>query len=103
LAVGDVLRLPVAHGDGAYFADSATLAWLEATGRVVARYVESDGALTEAANPNGSVASIAAIANERGNVVGLMPHPERAANRLVGGDDGLKILRSAMAYVGAAV
>jgi phosphoribosylformylglycinamidine synthase len=103
LAVGDVLRLPVAHGDGAYFADPDTLARLEATGRVVARYVEPDGAVSATANANGSVNNIAAVANEGGNVVGLMPHPERAANRLVGGDDGLKLLRSVLAYVGTAV
>jgi phosphoribosylformylglycinamidine synthase len=103
LAVGEVLRLPVAHGDGAYFADAETLARLEGTGRVVARYVEPDGTMTEAANANGSVNNIAAVANERGNVVGLMPHPERAANRLVGGDDGLKLLRSVLANIGAAV
>jgi phosphoribosylformylglycinamidine synthase len=102
LAVGDILRLPVAHGDGSYFADPETLARLEATGRVVARYVGPDGALSDEANANGSVNAIAAVANERGNVVGLMPHPERAANGLVGGDDGLKILRSVLTGVALA-
>jgi phosphoribosylformylglycinamidine synthase subunit PurQ / glutaminase len=102
LTAGDVLRLPVAHGDGSYFADPETLARLEATGRVVARYVEPDGTPSEEANANGSVNAIAAVANERGNVVGLMPHPERASNRLVGGDDGLRILRAVLAGIGAA-
>jgi phosphoribosylformylglycinamidine synthase len=99
LDIGEVLRLPVAHGDGSFFADPETLARLEATGRVVARYVDADGSPTDEANANGSVNAVAAVANERGNVVGLMPHPERAANALVGGDDGLKILRSVLAGV----
>ncbi len=96
---GEVLRLPVAHGDGNYFADSETLNRLEDSGRVVARYVTPDGELTDEANANGSVNAIAALANDTGNVVGLMPHPERAANPLIGGDHGLKVLRSVFAYL----
>jgi len=99
LTPGDILRLPVAHGDGSYFADAETLDRLEDSGRVVARYVTPDGDLTAEANANGSAHSIAAIANDAGNVVGLMPHPERAANPLIGGDDGLKVLRSVFAYL----
>ena len=99
LANGDVLRLPVAHGDGSYFADRETLDRLEDSGRVVARYVTAAGELSDEANANGSVNAIAAIANDRGNVVGLMPHPERAADPLVGGEDGLSILRSLLAYL----
>ncbi len=90
------MRLPVAHGDGSYFADVETLNRLEQTGRVVARYVNPLGERTDEANVNGSVNSIAAIANDRGNVVGLMPHPERATETLTGGSDGLKFLQSVL-------
>ncbi len=103
LTKGDVLRLPVAHGDGKYFADPDTLARLERTGRVVARYVTADGEVRDDANANGSVNAIAAIANHAGNVVGLMPHPERAADPLVGGEDGIRMLRSVLSYLEVAV
>ncbi len=93
---GEVLRLPVAHGDGAYFADPETLDRLEANAQVVARYCEQDGHLSPTSNANGSSRSIAAVSNEGGNVVGLMPHPERATNPLIGGEDGLRLLRSAL-------
>jgi len=96
IAPGEVLRLPVAHGEGCYYADAATLDRLEATGGVVARYCDATGNLTDDANPNGSARSIAAVANEARNVVGLMPHPERAADPLVGGDNGLRLLRSVL-------
>ena len=96
MSEGTVLRLPVAHGEGAYFADPATVAALEANGQVVARYSSPEGTTSEVTNANGSVGSIAAISNRRGNVVGLMPHPERAANPLVGGADGLRLLRSVL-------
>lgn len=96
LNVGEALRLPVAHGDGSYFADPETLDRLEQTGRVVARYVNPLGERTDEANVNGSVNSIAAIANDRGNVVGLMPHPERATETLTGGSDGLRLLQSVL-------
>ena len=92
LEPGDVLRLPVAHGEGAYYIDDGRLADLERNGQVVARYCAPDGAIDESANPNGSVASIAAICNERRNVVGIMPHPERATNDLIGGSDGKRLL-----------
>ena len=92
LEPGDVLRLPVAHGEGAYYIDDGRLADLERNGQVVARYCAPDGAIDENANPNGSVASIAAICNERRNVVGIMPHPERATNDLIGGSDGKRLL-----------
>lgn len=97
LKVGDVLRLPVAHGEGAFFASDAVVAQLEKNGQIVARYCDVDGEVSVAANVNGSVASIAAVANERGNVVGLMPHPERATNDLIGGADGLRILQGLLA------
>lgn len=92
LKPGDVLTLPIAHGEGSYFVDAETLARLEANNQVAFRYVERDGSLTEEANLNGSVGAIAGVTNETGNVLGLMPHPERATDPLTGGTDGLRIL-----------
>jgi len=103
VADGAVLRLPVAHGEGAYYADDATLDRLEATGRVVARYCDAGGDAVGVANPNGSARGIAAIANAAGNVVGIMPHPERASDALIGGDDGLRLLRAALEFVNVPV
>ncbi|HWV25203.1 MAG TPA: phosphoribosylformylglycinamidine synthase subunit PurQ [Thermomicrobiales bacterium] len=94
LSEGDVLRLPIAHGEGAYYIENDRLQALEASDQIVARYCTADGDIADEANPNGSVASIAAVCNERRNIVGLMPHPERATNDLVGGSDGLKLLKS---------
>lgn len=94
LARGNVLRLPVAHGEGAYFIDHDGLMALETNGQIVARYCDPSGEVTDAANVNGSVAGIAAVSNEAGNVVGLMPHPERAAEAELGSTDGLRMLRS---------
>lgn len=91
---GTVLTLPVAHGEGAFYIDAAGLTALEANRQIVARYCDLDGDVVASANFNGSVANIAAICNVGRNVVGMMPHPERATNSLVGGDDGLQILRS---------
>jgi phosphoribosylformylglycinamidine synthase I len=96
LAPGTLLRLPIAHGEGRYYVEAEQLVALEANGQVVFRYVDADGSPTADANPNGSVANIAGVCNERGNVVGLMPHPERAYDRFVGGDDGLRILASVL-------
>ena len=98
---GEILELPVAHGEGAFFADPATIQRLEANGQVVARYCEADGTVSEGVNPNGSVGGIAAVSNEAGNVVGLMPHPERATDPLLGGTDGLLFLRSVLSTVPA--
>jgi phosphoribosylformylglycinamidine synthase len=94
LADGDRIRLPISHGEGRYIADADTLDLLEATGRVVLRYADASGSVTAEANPNGSDRSIAGIVNEGGNVLGLMPHPERAAEEEVGGTDGLHLFRS---------
>ena len=91
---GQLIRLPISHGEGRYVADPATLDALEADGRVVLRYVDERGKADEAANPNGSERGIAGIVNERGNVLGLMPHPERAAEAEIGGTDGLLLFRS---------
>jgi len=91
---GQVLTIPISHGEGSYYADAETLAALEETRRVVFRYTTLGGAVTPEANPNGSLNSIAGIVNERGNVLGMMPHPERASERLMGSEDGLLIWRS---------
>lgn len=93
-SVGDVIRAPVAHGEGGYVADSETLDRLEADGRVLFRYVDAEGVATEAANPNGSARNIAGIINERGNVMGMMPHPERATEPLLGSTDGRGVFES---------
>jgi phosphoribosylformylglycinamidine synthase len=90
----DVIRLPISHGEGRYHADPEVLDDLERTGRVALRYSDEGGRITPDANPNGSLHSIAGIVNRRGNVFGLMPHPERAAEEEVGGVDGLRLLRS---------
>jgi len=91
---GEVLRVPISHGEGNYYADDATLDRLEDAGRVVFRYCDDTGNASAEANPNGSVRNIAGILNERGNVLGMMPHPERAGEDLVGGTDGNRIWRS---------
>jgi phosphoribosylformylglycinamidine synthase len=91
---GEVIRLPISHGEGRYVADEATLQRLEAEGRIVLRYADEAGRVTDEANPNGSLHGIAGIVNERGNVLGLMPHPERASEAELGGDDGMRIFRS---------
>jgi phosphoribosylformylglycinamidine synthase len=91
---GDVVRVPISHGEGRYYADAATLDQLEDAGRVVFRYTTPEGEATPDANPNGSERNIAGIINERGNVLGMMPHPERACEPLLGGEDGLLIWHS---------
>ncbi len=93
-AVGQVLRLPIAHGEGNYYADPDVLHALEAAGRVVFRYCDPVGHITDAANPNGSLHSIAGICSEGRNVVGLMPHPERACEPALGSADGLVLFDS---------
>jgi phosphoribosylformylglycinamidine synthase len=95
---GQVLRIPISHGEGRYVADAATLDELEASGRVVFRYATATGDVTPNANPNGSERNIAGIVNQRGNVVGMMPHPERACEALMGGEDGLLLWRSAIEW-----
>ena len=91
---GEVLAIPIAHGDGNYFTDEDTLMRLEDNDQIVFRYCEADGSVTESANPNGSRASIAGIINPEGNVLGMMPHPERASDPLLGHTDGQKIFAS---------
>jgi phosphoribosylformylglycinamidine synthase I len=96
-----ILTMPVAHGDGRYTADDATLDQIESNGQVVFRYVDNRGEPTDAGNPNGSARNIAGIINKHGNVVGLMPHPERALDSLLGSDDGLGFFQSILQTVAA--
>jgi phosphoribosylformylglycinamidine synthase len=100
--VGQLLRIPVKHGEGCYFAPPELLAGLEARGQVLLRYCDASGAVVESANPNGAVANIAGIRNERGNVMGLMPHPEHAVEAAIGGTDGRVILGSLVDALGVA-
>lgn len=93
-AKGDVLEIPVSHGEGRYVADNTTLHALEEQGRIAFRYVRRDGASVGDATPNGSMHDIAGIVNARGNVLGMMPHPERACEPLLGSADGLRLFES---------
>ena len=94
MRAGQVLTMPISHGEGKYYAEPDTLAALRRNRQVVFRYATAEGQLTKAANPNGSLENIAGIINEDGTVLGLMPHPERAAERAMGGTDGLLIFQS---------
>jgi phosphoribosylformylglycinamidine synthase I len=100
-AEGQVLTIPIAHGDGRYTADEETLDRLEEEGRVVFRYVGAGEEVDEAWNPNGSMRAIAGIVNEDGNVLGLMPHPERAVDPILGSADGRALFESMLARVAA--
>ena len=97
LAPGEVLRMPVAHGEGNYFADDALLDALEDQGQVVFRYCDAEGRVTREANPNGSARNIAGVCNRERNVMGLMPHPERCVEPMLGNVDGLGIFKSIVA------
>jgi phosphoribosylformylglycinamidine synthase I len=96
---GQVLRIPIAHGEGNYFAEPDVIARLEANRQIIFRYTAAGGDFDEAANPNGSKAAIAGLCNEARNIVGLMPHPERACESSLGSTDGLAIFESAVAAV----
>ncbi len=98
---GQILRVPIAHGEGNYEADEATLERLEDEGRVVFRYVDTNGDATEAANPNGSWHNIAGITNREGNVLGMMPHPERAMEDILGSTDGIGLFTSLVTSLAA--
>jgi phosphoribosylformylglycinamidine synthase I len=97
--VGQRLRLPIAHGEGNYYAPPDVLDRLERNGQVVFRYVDARGEATDEANPNGAIRNIAGICNEARNVVGLMPHPERACESVLGSADGLVVLESVVAQL----
>ena len=96
---GQVLNIPVAHGEGQYYAEEEVLDKLEQEGRIAFRYCTPSGNITEDANPNGSRRNIAGILNEKGNVLGMMPHPERAAEKKLGSTDGKPILRSISEWI----
>ena len=98
-----LLRMPVAHGEGSYFAEPATLAALESKRQVVFRYVDESGKRTREANPNGSILNIAGICNEARNVVGMMPHPDRAWDRRLGSEDGKLLFESLVETLESAV
>jgi phosphoribosylformylglycinamidine synthase len=97
IPAGKLLRVPIAHGEGCYYADADTLAALERNDQILWQYCDDAGNVTEAANPNGAVQNIAGICNERRNVAGLMPHPERACEALLGSDDGRYVFESLVA------
>jgi len=101
-AQGSLLRMPIAHGEGCYFADDATLRELNERHQVILRYATPDGRIDPAANPNGSIENIAGIGNREGNVFGLMPHPDRACEERLGSADGLKIFQSMVETIEAA-
>jgi len=98
---GEILRIPVAHGDGRYVAAQDVLDDLEADGRVIFRYADASGTISADANPNGSERNIAGIISEGGNVLGLMPHPERACSPLLGSSDGVRLFESILSRVAA--
>jgi len=94
IPTGKLLKIPIAHGEGCYFADEATLAELQAKNQILWQYCNAKGELTDDANPNGSLLNIAGVSNERRNVAGLMPHPERASEEILGSADGRLIFES---------
>jgi phosphoribosylformylglycinamidine synthase len=89
-----VLKIPIAHGEGNYFADAGAIASLHEHNQIVFRYCSNSGEIDDAANPNGSLLNIAGIMNKEGNVLGMMPHPERACEPMLGSADGKKIFQS---------
>ena len=97
IPAGKLLRVPIAHGEGCYFADEETLARLQANHQVLWQYCDAGGDVTDSANPNGSLQNIAGICNERRNVAGLIPHPERACESLLGSEDGKLVFESLLA------
>jgi phosphoribosylformylglycinamidine synthase len=99
LRKGEILSIPIAHMEGNYYADEPTLAALEKNDQVVFRYVDKNGNATDEANPNGSRENIAGIVSQRKNVLGMMPHPERASEEVLGSSDGLKVFRSMLEYI----
>jgi phosphoribosylformylglycinamidine synthase subunit PurQ / glutaminase len=95
---GRLLKIPIAHGEGNYYVDDETLRRMEQNGQIVFRYATADGEVTDSANPNGSLYNIAGVCNEAGNVLGMMPHPERAGEADLGSVDGLAVFESIVSY-----
>jgi phosphoribosylformylglycinamidine synthase len=100
---GETITVPIAHGEGCYYADADTLAELEANRQVVFRYCSSNGEVNDASNPNGSLNNIAGICNRQGNVLGMMPHPERASDPMLGFTDGMTLFQSVLQSAAIAV
>jgi phosphoribosylformylglycinamidine synthase len=99
IKAGSVLKMPIAHHDGNFFAEKGTIDNLKKTGRIIFQYCDENGNITAKANPNGSIDNIAGISNERFNVMGLMPHPERSSEKILGSEDGAKIFNSIITYL----
>lgn len=100
---GEIITLPIAHGEGCYYADADTLKQIEDNQQVLFRYCTANGEINCEGNPNGSLNNIAGICNQKGNVVGMMPHPERASDEAIGGTNGLKLFQGILAAATAAV
>ena len=96
---GEVIRLPIAHGEGRYYADAETLKELDNNGQILFRYCTKNGEISQVANPNGSLNNIAGICNRQGNVLGMMPHPERASDPMLGDTDGIKLFKGLLMSV----
>jgi phosphoribosylformylglycinamidine synthase len=96
---GEVIRMPIAHMEGKFYAEENSLAELDENAQVVFRYVDEKGRVTDASNPNGSLENIAGITNSSRNILGLMPHPERASESILGSDDGLRVFESMVEYI----
>jgi phosphoribosylformylglycinamidine synthase subunit PurQ / glutaminase len=94
LKIGDIITIPIAHGEGNYFARTETIKELEDNNLIVFKYCDKNGEITEEANPNGSINNIAGITNKNHNILGMMPHPERYCDKILGRNDGLKIFKS---------
>lgn len=100
---GETITLPIAHGEGSYYADSDTLSRLEENQQILFRYCSATGEIEPSGNPNGSLSNIAGICDRQGNVLGMMPHPERAADPQLGGTDGMRLFKGILAAVGVAL
>jgi phosphoribosylformylglycinamidine synthase len=96
---GEVVKMPIAHGEGNYYADADTIERLKREDRIVFYYSDEKGNITDKANPNGSVENIAGILNEERNVLGMMPHPERCAEEILGNTDGKRLFMSILEYL----
>jgi len=97
---GQAIKIPIAHGEGRFFADEKTIKGLEENNQIIFRYCNKNGEISESSNPNGSLSNIAGICNKEKNVFGMMPHPERAADHLLNNTDGVNLFKSILKYIG---
>ena len=97
---GQAIKIPIAHGEGRFFADGKTIKGLEKNNQIIFRYCNKNGEISESSNPNGSLSNIAGICNKEKNVFGMMPHPERAADHLLNNTDGVNLFKSILNYIG---